>query len=59
MDVVGRAFFLAPKEDLEAAGYAEASTLTLIPPLLSAGACVALFFFAGPLYTFLLPLGQG
>ena len=59
MDVVGKAFFLEPKEDFEAHGYKEASPLTLGPPLFSAAMCLVLFFFAEPLYALLLPLGQG
>jgi multicomponent Na+:H+ antiporter subunit D len=58
MDVVAKAFFLPPLEDLEAHGYQEASPLTLAPPLLTAACCVLLFFFVEPLYLLLRPLGE-
>lgn len=49
MDIVGRAFFIAPSEALREAGYREASPLTLMPPLITAGFSVYLFVASGPI----------
>jgi multicomponent Na+:H+ antiporter subunit D len=65
MDVVFRGVFLDPPEphhddhhdgDHHHHEPAEASTLTLVPPLISAAGCIVLFFVQDPIARFLAPL---
>ncbi len=53
MPVVGRAFFSAPSDEVDDGGGhdngGEAPLLCVLPPVLTALGCVALFFFAGEL----------
>jgi len=49
MDIVGRAFFIAPSEGLREAGYKEASLLTVMPPLITAALSVYLFVASTPI----------
>ena len=58
MPVVVEGFFHEPSEQMKAAGFKEASTLTLLPPLVTAAACLVLFFYGGFLYDLLLPYAQ-
>lgn len=54
MDIVARAFFVAPSDALRDAGYGEASWGTLVPPLVTAAGCVVLFVAGGPVADLLL-----
>ena len=57
MDIVGRAFFLPPSDKLRDAGYQEASTLTLLPPLVTAAGCIVLFVAGSHIHELLLGMG--
>lgn len=58
LPLVAKGFFLpaAPDDPLRDVGIREAPALTVIPPVLTAFGCVVLFFYAGNLQDFLLPI---
>jgi len=72
LPLVVRGFFFPPPEparSLGAAavdehhtsssgGFAEAPLWCVVPPCLTAVGCIVLFFYADPIYQFLLPLGR-
>jgi multicomponent Na+:H+ antiporter subunit D len=53
---VAKGFFLKGDEPHD--GWAEAGVLVWLPPALTALGCVVLFFFAGSIQDFLMPLVQ-
>ncbi|MCB9664067.1 MAG: monovalent cation/H+ antiporter subunit D family protein [Alphaproteobacteria bacterium] len=59
MDVVGKAFFLPPPDTTVRAGYREASTLTLVPPLITAGLSLLLFLGGAQVVELLRPVVGG
>ncbi|MBT5811022.1 MAG: monovalent cation/H+ antiporter subunit D family protein [Rhodospirillaceae bacterium] len=61
LPIVARGFFSTPKDDSGNGTVAikEAPMFCVVPLCLTAAGCIALFFFADPIYTFLSPLGGG
>ena len=61
LPLVGRGFFLpaAPDDPLKDSGIKEAPLLVVAPPMMTAIGCVLLFFYAGGLQNFLLPIVGG
>jgi multicomponent Na+:H+ antiporter subunit D len=57
MPVVARGFFRAPAGEEQAPGMHEAPLLCVAPPLLTAAGCIALFFFAEPLFDLVNGMG--
>ena len=57
LPLVGRGFFL--KGDKAHDRWAEAGVLVWLPPAITAAGCVALFFYAGSIQGFLMPLVGG
>jgi multicomponent Na+:H+ antiporter subunit D len=55
LSIVGRGFFL-PAETSEPVKIAESPVLVWLPPALTATGCFALFFYAGTIRDFLLPI---
>ncbi len=53
-----RGFFYAPVGSSRNPGIAEAPLFCLVPLCLTAAGCIALFFFADPIYRLLLPIVQ-
>jgi multicomponent Na+:H+ antiporter subunit D len=58
MPVVGRAFFAGGREDSGANEIHEAPLPCVVPLCVTAVGCLLLFFFAGDVYQFLVPLVQ-
>lgn len=56
LSIVGRGVFLPNPEIPEGARSAEAGLLVWLPPALTALGCFVLFFYAGEIETFLMPL---
>ncbi|SFT81675.1 proton-conducting transporter transmembrane domain-containing protein [Sedimentitalea nanhaiensis] len=56
LSIVGRGFFLPNPEIAAGAKSAEAGVLVWLPPALTAFGCLVLFFYAGDIQTFLMPL---
>ncbi|MEZ5778885.1 MAG: monovalent cation/H+ antiporter subunit D family protein [Paracoccaceae bacterium] len=56
LSVVGRGFFLPCPASPAGAKMAEASYMLWLPPALTAFGCVALFFYAGAIQDFLMPI---
>ncbi len=54
LPVVGKGFFLKGKEAHD--GWGEAGTLVWLPPAITAFGCLVLFFYAGAIQEFLMPL---
>ena len=54
LPVVGKGFFLRGKEAHD--GWGEAGTLVWLPPAITAFGCLVLFFYAGAIQEFLMPL---
>jgi len=59
LPIVGRGFFLKDVENNAVAGIREAPLLVWLPPALTALGCVWLFFYAGALQAFLMPITGG
>ena len=55
LPIVGRGFFLKGAKDTPTE-WSEAGALVWLPPALTAIGCVVLFFYAGALQDFLMPL---
>lgn len=56
LPIVGRGFFLSSPDIAKGAPMAEPGILVWLPPALTAFGCLLLFFFAGTIQTFLMPL---
>ena len=56
LPIVGRGFFLKDAENNAVSGMREAPLLVWLPPAATAIGCVVLFFYAGHLQTFLMPI---
>ena len=54
LPVVGKGFFLKGKEEHD--GWGEAGALVWVPPAITAFGCLVLFFYAGAIQDFLMPL---
>jgi len=59
LPIVARGFFSPDSEGATTATIKEAPLFCVIPLSLTATGCVVLFFFAEPIYQFLLPIGGG
>ena len=59
LPIVARGFFSPDAEGATTATIKEAPLFCVIPLSLTATGCVVLFFFAEPIYQFLLPIGGG
>ncbi|MEO0341947.1 MAG: proton-conducting transporter membrane subunit [Pseudomonadota bacterium] len=51
LPIVGRGFFAGPKQS-----YAEANVLLWLPPAITAGLCILVFFYAGRIQEFLMAI---
>ena len=58
MPIAARAFFSPGSSHGEHEGMREAPLLCLIPLCLTALGCIALFFFADPLYQLIAPIAR-
>ena len=57
--VVARGFFRAPADEHHGGGIHEAPAFCLVPICVTAAGCLAMFFYADPVYRLLLPIAAG
>ena len=56
LPLVGKGFFLKPVSESKPTKFAESPTLVWAPPAFTACGCIILFFFAGHIQAFLMPI---
>jgi len=56
MPLIGKGFFLRAPDAPETVQIAESPTLVWLPPAITAFGCVVLFFYAGHIQAFLMPI---
>ena len=59
LPIVGRGFFISSGEGKEVKSIKEAPLLCWLPAAIAAIACILLFFYAGLIQDFLLPIVDG
>jgi multicomponent Na+:H+ antiporter subunit D len=56
MPLVGRGFFLSEDQKVGKSEFSEGPVLVWLPPALTALGCIVLFFYAGHIQEFLMPI---